>query len=119
MQRYELEAWLGEDDGLDEEQIDELLRHADDIQERYPDPDHQAEREVALSTAYRLLRLEEEVITELSQERSDARAAESRALAGLRQAAIMLIPNGSRTEAGFARQVGVDRMAVRNWLGKR
>ena len=119
MQQHELEAWLGDDHGLDEDQIAELLRHADDIEERYPDPDDQEERDAALSTAYRLIRLEDEVIGELAQERSDARAAESRALAGLRQAALMLIPTESRTEAGFARQVGVDRMAVRSWLGKR
>jgi hypothetical protein len=119
MQQHELEAWLGDDHGLNEEQIDDLLRHAEDIEERYPDPDDQEERDAALSTAYRLLRLEDEVIGELAQERRDARAAESRALAGIRQAAIMLIPNEDRTEAGFARQVGVDRMAIRNWLGKR
>jgi hypothetical protein len=50
--------------------------------------------------------------------RAAARTAEVAALAGLRQAARQLIPAGDRTEAGFAREASVDRMAVRSWLGK-
>ncbi|MEU8469539.1 hypothetical protein AB0F30_16720 [Streptomyces sp. NPDC029006] len=119
MQQYELEAWLGDDHGLEGDQVAELLRLADEINGRYPDPDDQPERDAALSTAYQLMLGQDEVIDELAQKRSNAKAAESQALAGLRQAALMLIPNESRTESGFARQVGVDRMAVRNWLGKR
>ncbi|MFJ6559934.1 hypothetical protein ACIQMV_08635 [Streptomyces sp. NPDC091412] len=119
MQMHELEAWLGDDHGLTGEQLAELLAQADEIQERYPDPDNQPERDAALSTAYRILLVQDEVIGELAQQRADARAAELQALAGLRQAALMLISTGSRTEAGFAKQVGVDRMTVRNWLGKR
>lgn len=118
MQIHELEAWLGDDHGLDDVQLAELLAHADEIEERYPDADDQAERDAALSTAYRILLVQDEVIGELAQQRADARAAELQALAGLRQAALMLIPTESRTEAGFAKQVGVDRMTVRKWLGK-
>lgn len=119
MQLFELEAWLGDDHGLDEDQLAELLRAADEINGRYLDPDDQPERDSALSTAYQLMLGQDEVIEELAQKRADARAEESQALAGLRQAALMLIPNESRTEAGFAKQAGVDRMAVRSWLGKR
>lgn|SRR5689334_20754447 len=119
MQLNELEAWLGDDHGLGEDQLAELLDTANEIEERYPDPDDQEERAAALTVAYRLMRGEDEVVDELAKERSEARAAESRALAGLRQAALMLIPAESRTEAGFAKQAGVDRMAVRSWLGKR
>lgn len=119
MQRHELEAWLGDDHGLNEDQITELLQHAEDIANRYPDPDDQAQRDAALATAYRLMTGDEKVIEELAEARVAARAAEVNALAGLRQAAHMLIPDGSRSEAGFARQVGVDRQAIRKWLGKK
>jgi hypothetical protein len=119
MQRYELEAWLGDGHGLTDDQIDELLSLANEIEDRYPDPDDQDERDAALSTAHQLLLGQGDVIEDLAQVRANARVAEARALAGLRQAAIMLIPNESRTEAGFSRQAGVDRMAIRKWLGKK
>jgi hypothetical protein len=119
MQLHELESWLGDDHGLDEDQLAELLDTANEIEDRYPDPDDQDERTAALTVAYRLAQGQDEVVDELAKERADARATESRALAGLRQAALTLIPSESRTEAGFAKQAGVDRMAVRSWLGKR
>ncbi|GAA3590881.1 hypothetical protein [Streptomyces osmaniensis] len=119
MQLYELEAWLGNDHELNEDQLTQLLDEANEIEERYPDADDQPERDAALSTAYQLLLGQDEVIEELARKRDAAKAAESQALAGLRQAALMLIPNESRTESGFAKQAGVDRMAVRGWLGKR
>jgi hypothetical protein len=119
MQLYELEAWLGDDHSLNEDQLTELLDTANEIEERYPDADDQIERDAALSTAYRLALGEDEVVDELAKQRVDARTAEVQALAGLRQAALLLIPTGSRTEAGFAKQAGVDRMAIRKWLGKR
>lgn len=119
MQQYELEAWLGNDHGLTDEQFADLLAQAEDIQGRYPDPDDQDVRDAALSTAHRLLLGQDDVLTELAKQRADARAAESQALAGLRQAALMLVPDGSRSEKGFAEQVGVDRQAVRKWLGKK
>lgn len=119
MQQYELEAWLGDDHGLNDDRISELLQHANDIEERYPDADDQPERDAALSTAYQLIQGQDDVIATLAAERDRAKQAEVQALAGLRQAAVMLISAGSRTEAGFSRQAGVDRMAVRRWLGKR
>jgi hypothetical protein len=75
--------------------------------------------EAALSIAHRLM-LEDPtaVVAELSATRTAAQATAAAALAGLRQAASQLIPAGDRTEAGFAREAGVDRMSVRNWLGK-
>jgi hypothetical protein len=118
MQRYELEAWLGDDHGLTEDQIDELLRHADEIGERYPDPDDQDEAREALATAHRLIIGERNVVAQLATERTAAKAAELRALAGLQQAAIMETRNGE-SESGIARQAGVDRMTVRKWIGKR
>ncbi|MFF8659450.1 hypothetical protein [Streptomyces huasconensis] len=120
MQRYELEAWLGNDHGLTEEQIDELLRTADEIEEQYPDDDGRDDREAALLGAYRLkVEAPEDLIAELRQERVAARAAERKALVALRQIGVTRINNGDATEAGFAQQAGLDRMAVRKWLGKR
>lgn len=118
-QQHEIEAWLGDDHGLNGEQITDLVRTADDIATRYPDPDNRDEREAALTVAYRLMADDTAVLDELAAARSAAKMAEVLALAGLRQAAIDLIPTGRETEAGFARRAGVDRMAVRRWIGKR
>jgi hypothetical protein len=119
IQRYELEAWLGDDHGLSDDQIDDLLIEATEISERYPDADDQAERDAALVAAYRLLTEDAgTVVADLATARSNARAAEVVALAGLQQTAVTLIERGKATESGFARQAGVDRMTVRKWLGK-
>lgn len=114
MQRYELEAWLGDDHGLADDQVDELLVQADEIDARHGD-DQDAARE-ALTVAYQLMREDDAdaIVADLAQRRAAAHAAS----AGLRQAAITLIPRGDATESGFARQAGVDRMTVRKWLGK-
>jgi len=118
MQRYELDAWLGDDHGLNEEQMDELLHLADEIEERC-DGDEDEMRE-EFTTAYRLMVEDADtIVSELSGRRLAAAAEEAYALAGLRQAAITLIGRGDATEAGFARQAGVDRMTVRKWIGKR
>lgn len=119
MQRYEIEAWLGDDHGLTDEQIDALATTADDIAARYPDEDDAEEREAALTVAYRLMAGDDRVVDELAAELLAARTAEVRALAGLRQAAVVLVPAREETQAGFARRAGVDRMAVRGWLGQR
>ena len=117
MQRYELEAWLGDDHGLTDEQIDELLSQGDQIADRC-DGDEDEMRE-ELVTAYRLMHEPSGgVVKELADRRLAASVAEVNALAGLRQAAIVLIERGDFTESGFARAVGVDRMTVRKWLGK-
>jgi len=120
MQLHELEAWLGDDHGLTHEQLDELLTEANEIEERYPDTDDQAERDAALSVAYRL-KVEplEDVLADFSKQRADARAAESAASAALQQAAQSVIPDDQLSEAAFARTVGVDRMTVRKWTQDR
>ncbi|MFJ1782437.1 hypothetical protein ACIOKA_37660 [Streptomyces anulatus] len=119
MQLHELEAWLGADHSLTSDQIAELLRTANEIGERYPDPDDQLERDAALSTAYQLMATDQDVVEGLAREREAAKNAELQALASLRQAALTLIPRGDATESGFAKKSGVDRMNVRRWLGKR
>jgi hypothetical protein len=116
-QRHEIEAWLGDDHDLTDEQVTELVRQAEDISERYPDHSDYDVREAALIAACRVLSGDDPV-AELSGALTRARLAEMRALAGLRQAAVMAVAAGE-SEAGFARRAGIDRMAVRNWLGKR
>lgn len=117
-QLHEIEAWLGDDHGLTSEQIDELAHTADEITDRYPDEDDRDEREAALTAAYRIMIGDQDVVEELAAELTRARHAQVRALAGLRQAAVTLIP-GDETQAGFARRAAVDRMTVRDWLGLR
>jgi hypothetical protein len=117
MQLHELEAWLGDDHGLTEGQIEDLLSQVDDMEDRY-DGDEDEIRE-ALVAAHRILIGDSDVVAELAERRVQAIVAESSALAGLQQAAIMLIGSGAATEAGFARLANVDRMTVRKWLGKK
>lgn len=119
-QRHELLAWLGDDHGLNHHELDELITIADELSEQYPGPDGQAERDNALTTAYRLmLGPAASTISELADDLTQARTSESAALAGLRQAARQLIAADEWSEAGFAREARVDRMTVRKWLGKR
>jgi hypothetical protein len=126
VQRYEIEAWLGDDHGLSAEQVDQLAAAAAEIGRRYPDPDDADEREAALTVAYRLMVEDHDgLLAELGAELLRARLAESRVLAGIRQCAVTLVQGNGRgarglaSEAGFARAAGVDRMAVRSWLDKR
>ena len=126
MQLHEMEAWLGDDHGLTEEQIIDLMRTADEIGERYPDPDDQEDRDAALYAAYELMvRDAGEVIAEQAGRISQGRTLVRRGLAGARQTVVTLeargelAPRGAFSEAGLARVLGVDRMTIRGWLGKR
>lgn len=119
-ERHEIEAWLGDQHPLTDEQVDTLVCKADEIAERYPDPDDRYEREAALAVAAWLMREDPSaVVQSLAHDRQRAARDETLALAGLRQAALDLIPSGRASETGFARDAFVDRMAVRTWLGKR
>ena len=126
MQRHEMEAWLGDDHGLTEEQITDLMRTADEIGERYPDRDDQEDRDAALFAAYELMTRDVgEVIAEQAGRIEQGRTMQRRGLAGARQIVITLDargeldPRGDLNESSLARLLGVDRMAVREWLGKR
>lgn len=116
MQQHELDAWLGDDHGLNEQQVADLLYTANTIDARYPDPDDVEERDTALIAAYRAMAAEDldDLITEYGDRLFAARHAEVLALAALRQLAGYGYPEGT-----FARQAGIDRMTVRGWLGKR
>lgn len=126
MQRHEMEAWLGEYHGLTEEQITDLMRTADEIGERYPDRDDQEDRDAALYAAYELmLRAPADVITEQATLIEQGRTMQRRGLAGARQTVVTLEargeldPRGELNESSVARLLGVDRMTIRGWLGKR
>lgn len=126
MQRYELDAWLGEDHSLDGQQIKDLLDTANAIESRYPDENDADDREAALTAAYRLMvESPEDVVTELGDVLLRARLAEARAKAALKQAARQLVRSdavkgdGVHSAQGFAAAAGVDRQSVLAWLGKR
>lgn len=126
-EHHEIQAWLGDNHGLADEQIDQLRRTADDIADRYPDADDANERHAALTVAYRLMVEEpESVVYDLAGDLARARASEERALAAVRQAALTLVridggkgARGVETQAGFAQRMGIDRLTVRDWLGLR
>lgn len=119
-QRYEIEAWLGDNHKLADDQIDALVEQADDIAARYPSSDDADLREASLTAAYRLM-IEpvEDILAEYGKRRSEARCAAALASCALQQAARTVIANGMLSEAGFSRVAGVDRMSVRRWLNKR
>lgn len=139
-QRHEIEAWLGDDHGLTDDQVTGLMEISDEIYARYCTPDEgvddpemveldlaqasEVERQEALTTAYRLM-VEQpgEVVTQLGVALRSTRQQETRVMAALRQAARQLVATGGgqgiESQAGFARAAGVDRMTVRDWLGLR
>lgn len=124
MQRYELEVWLGDNQGdLTDDLVTELLAIADAIEARYPDEDSRDDRSAALTVAYRILvERPDLVVSDVADKLWRARLAESEALVGLRQLATLLVRDGGRgveSESGFARVASIDRMTVRGWLGKR
>lgn len=121
MERHELIAWLGEGQSdLLDEAVTQLFATANDIEARILDP---IAREGALEAALYLLKNGSEIVVSvLSRRLHDARIAETKALAALRQAAVTIIHEGGRhaeSEYGFAEASGIDRMTVRKWLGKR
>ena len=125
-QRHEIEAWLGDfADELTDDQINDLVRISDEIEARYPDPDDEDERRAAMTVAHRLMVEDhDDVVDELAQRLRAARLAQIEALAGIRQAALILVQDHPRgrpdapevtTASGFARRAGVDRSAVIGW----
>lgn len=59
------------------------------------------------------------VLDRLAKKLAKATAAEDEVMAEVRRVAQVLIPAGRVPEAEFARRAGVNRMSVREWLGKR
>ncbi|GAA3878337.1 hypothetical protein GCM10022243_48800 [Saccharothrix violaceirubra] len=122
VQDYQIEAWLGDDHGLDDERLARLRDEADRIAATWPDPDNEDERTAALTAAYRVLLGEDDLVETLAAERTRARRAEIEALAALRQVAVMTVRVGVRgrhnpdSPGAFARRAGVERSTVLGWL---
>ncbi len=115
--KIDLRDWAGDAWAeLDATKQARLVRAAESIDERYPDPDDQPEREAALSTAVQYM-LGETTAAEVRERLNRARVEAMEALAAAQQFAVMAIEDGG-AEATTAREVGVDRMTVRSWLGK-
>lgn len=100
---------------------DQLAAIAADLATRYPDEADQHLRDAALNTARRLLDGDTTTVDELTAELAAVRQRDATVKAALGQAARMVIKPGTRgpdSEVAFARRVGVNRLTVRDWLGK-
>jgi GH24 family phage-related lysozyme (muramidase) len=112
-----IEAWLGPAlDEMTEEQIDRMQQAADRIDDRYPDPDDEQEREAARIAACQYL-LGETTIDDARESLLRVRVRAGEALAAAQQIAVMCVADGV-SEAEAARRAGIDRMTVRKALGK-
>lgn len=122
MERHEMEAWLGDNHGLNNNQITELIDTAAELAKNYPGDGQAQEREEVLTAVYRLMvEPAEDVVRDLAIDLTMARMAAARAGVALQYAAKYCIHDNARgihSEAGFAIRAGVDRMTVRNWIGK-
>jgi len=113
----QMQAWLGPAwDELSAEQRQRFATVVDDVDSRYPDPDDQPLRDAALFAAVQWM-LGEITAEQAGAALRDARTREELARAAARQVAVMAVQDGA-TEAGTARAVGVERAALRTWLGK-
>lgn len=118
MERYELEAWLGPAlDDLTSEQVDRLMAESDRIDARYPDADHEIERQTALGAAVGYL-LGDTTADDAARGLANARREQDLALATSRQIAAMLVDDKVLSERDAAPAVGIDRMTLRDYLGK-
>ena len=104
MQDHELDAWLG--DGWTPEQRDKIATDWRVWESDHPDADE--DESAAMLTA--IAQFNDRVLTipNLTEVRREARAA-----------VVVSVTLGGMSESEAARAAGVDRMTVRNWLGKR
>ena len=118
MTDYELTAWLGPAaDELNAEQMERLTEQDQRIQEQYPDPDEQPERDAALSAVVQYL-LGEVTAADVQRDLLVARQRERDAYVAALTVAVMMV--GDRTpKATAARECGIDRMSLLAALGER
>jgi hypothetical protein len=115
----DLSPWLGPaGDALTAEQRDQVAAAADDIEQRYPDPDEAPEREAALSATVQYL-LGETTPEDAGRRLIAARVEERAAYVAALQIAVMAHRHGGVPKAVAAREVGIDRMRVLKALGER
>lgn len=114
----DLMAWLGPAAAdLTAEQIERVAEAARDINERYPDPDDQADRDAALSAVVQYL-LGDTTAEDANRALIDARRREREAYVAALQVAVLLAGDGV-PKAVAARRAGVDRMRLLKALGER
>jgi len=117
MTDHDLMAWLGPAaDELTPEQIERVSDAARDIDERYPDPDEQDERDAALSATVQYL-LGETTPEDANRALIDARQREREAYVAALQIAVMAHRDGV-PKATAARRAGIDRMSLLKALGE-
>lgn len=115
----DLMAWLGPAaDDLTAEQVERVVEAARDIDERYPDPDEQAERDAALSATVQYL-LGETTPEDAARALVDARRREQEAYVAALQVAVVAHRYGGVPKATAARRAGIDRMRLLTALGER
>jgi len=113
-----LMAWLGPAaDELTPEQLEIVGDASRDIDQRYPDPDDENERQAALNATVQYL-LGETSAEEASRSLSDARQREREAYVTALQVAVMMVRSGTR-KATAAKAAGIDRMGLLKALGER
>lgn len=119
MTDHGLMAWLGPAVGeLTAEQIERIADEARDIDDRYPDPDEQPERDAALSATVQYL-LGETTPEDANRALIEARRREREAYVAAVQVAVMMVRDGAMQKAPAARAVGIDRMSLLKALGER
>jgi hypothetical protein len=115
----DLITWLGPAaEQLTAEQLEIVADAARDINQRYPDPDEQPERDAALSATVQLL-LGETSAHDAARTLIAARAEERRAYVHAEQVAVMLHRHGGMPKAPAAEAVGISRMSLLKALGER
>ena len=113
-----LDAWLGDARAdLTDEQYTRLLDEAVALGERYQEPDDADDYEAALSATMQYILGETDLLA-AGNELAHARAALRRATVQARTLARLAVADGV-SEVETAARLGVDRMTVREWLGKR
>lgn len=118
MQRHELEAWLGDAlADLTAAQVDRLHQVANRLTERYPDPDDGDAWAAAMTAATQYV-LGVTTADDVARRLVEARAAQRCAVAAAKEIALLVHEDGMDEKASAAR-LGVDRMTLRAYAGKR
>lgn len=113
-----LTAWLGPAAAeLTPEQTERVTDASRDIDARYPDPDHEAERQAALNATVQYL-LGETTAADADRALTAARRREREAFVIALQVAVMMARAGT-PKAVAARKCGIDRMSLLKALGER
>jgi hypothetical protein len=125
MDRDEVLAWLGDDHGMSEEEVAELVRVAGDVAAWYPGKDWAAEREAAMEVAHQVLTSTKEVnlVGVAAEQQSATQAAQvaaardySVARAALRQAVRSTAARWGTPAEQLAELSGEPLTVIRTWL---